>query len=84
MTSARKIVNSSASSVPTTRASAYVSVSARFGDQGAVKLQALHGTQAPAAPVIPLTTATRGKCLISTTVRVGRAAAQATGHGSAE
>jgi integrase len=41
--------------------------------EGAVKLQALHDTQAPAAPVIPLTTATRGKRLSSSTVRVGRA-----------
>ena len=41
--------------------------------EGAVKLQALHDTQAPAAPVIPLTTTTRGKRLSSSTARVGRA-----------
>jgi len=41
--------------------------------EGAAKLQTLHEAQAPAAPVIPLTTATRTKHVSSSTVRVSRA-----------
>ncbi len=41
--------------------------------EGAAKLQALHEAQAPAAPVIPLATATRTKRVSPSTVRVGRA-----------
>ncbi len=41
--------------------------------EGAVKLQMLHEAQTPAAPVIPLTTATRTKRVSSSTVRVSRA-----------
>src|SRR5258705_9028601 len=41
--------------------------------EGALKLQMLHEAQTPAAPVIPLTTATRTKRVSSSTVRVSRA-----------
>jgi len=41
--------------------------------EGAVKLQMLHEAQTPAAPVIPLTTATRTKRVSSSIVRVSRA-----------
>jgi hypothetical protein len=41
--------------------------------EGAAKLQTLHEAQAPAAPVIPLTKATRPKHVSSSTVRVSRA-----------
>jgi hypothetical protein len=41
--------------------------------EGALKLQTLHDTQAPAPPVIPLTRATRTKRVSSSTVRVCRA-----------
>jgi len=41
--------------------------------EGAAKLQALHEIQAPAAPVIPLTTTTYTKRVSPSTVRVGRA-----------
>jgi hypothetical protein len=41
--------------------------------EGAAKLQALHETQAPATPVIPLATATHRKRVSPSTVRVSRA-----------
>ena len=41
--------------------------------EGAVKLQALHETQAIATPVIPLATAAQRRRVSPSTVRVGRA-----------
>jgi hypothetical protein len=41
--------------------------------EGAAKLQTLHEAHTPAAPVIPLTTATGTKRVSSSTVRVNRA-----------
>jgi len=40
--------------------------------EGAAKLQALHETQAPATPVIPLATTTHTKRVSPSTVRVSR------------